>query len=167
MKRKPGETIGPRQRDFLTYLARLSCMAFPRPTFVNIGVQLGCSMHCLHDGCPQSDLIGVDIDDKWFTPTMKRISRRLIHGNSNAVHTRVDAPVHLLFIDGGHSASVVRGDIAGWVPKLPLGGIVAFHDLHMGPVHRAFSEWWRDAEKDWWEVPNSPLPGLRAFWRVR
>lgn len=158
-----GKSISLHQREFLVRLAEETCITFPKPVIVNIGVHVGCSLYCLHAGCPHAKLIGVDINEKWLTPSKKEIAR-LILGDSNLVHTKVRKPIHLLFIDGGHSYHTVKGDINGWVPELVVGGIVAFHDLHLAPVQRAFREWY-DSES-WEEIPDPPCKGFRAFRRI-
>lgn len=154
--------MGIRQRELLVYLSEEVCTKFVHPVIVNIGVHVGCSMYCLHAGCESATLWGVDIEEKWLTPAMRSIGNALI-GNSNVVHEQVPAPIHLLFIDGGHAYGVVKGDIDGWVPKICIGGIVAFHDMHMPGVQMAFTEWCESADWNWAEIPDSPLPGLRAF----
>lgn len=45
--------------------------------------------------------------------------------------THVKEPVGLLFIDGDHSYEGVRADFDGWVPRLTMGGVVAFHDTNI------------------------------------
>jgi predicted O-methyltransferase YrrM len=40
-----------------------------------------------------------------------------------------EQPVELVFIDGAHDYESVRQDIAAWMPKLVVGGTIAFHDV--------------------------------------
>lgn len=51
------------------------------------------------------------------------------------------SPVRLLFVDGDHSHSAVRDDIALWVPLVVAGGLVFFDDYqNMSGVERAVGE---------------------------
>lgn len=161
------KSIDTPQREFLVRLSQNICAVFLNPTIVNIGVHVGTSMYCLYAGCPTANLIGVDILEKFFIPSMREISSRLILGDSNVVHAEVEPPVHLLFIDGCHAYDAVKRDIEGWVPKILLKGIVAFHDLHMGQVFKAFNEWRESTEENWEEVESPPNPGFRAFRRMK
>jgi predicted O-methyltransferase YrrM len=44
------------------------------------------------------------------------------------VATTFDRSIDLLFVDGDHDELAVRRDIDTWAPKVPEGGVVAFHD---------------------------------------
>ena len=161
-----GEIPGIGQRTFLVDVARAVSDTFPTPTIVNIGVRRGASLHCLRAGAPNAVLVGIDI--QFPNPIGKDdLDATFIHGNSNTVHDQVEPPVHLVFIDGGHGYGTCKGDVEAWVPKIPLGGIVSFHDMHMGGVITAFNEWWRAEYTNWEEVEGSPCPGLRAFRRTQ
>lgn len=46
------------------------------------------------------------------------------------VADRTAAEVSLLLIDAGHDERSLREDMDAWLPKLPSGGVVAFHDYH-------------------------------------
>lgn len=74
-----------------------------------------------------------------------------------------DQPIALLFVDGDHSYAGVKADIAAWLPFVPVGGKVAFHDcacqtnklphsLHF-EVTKAVSEWFQ-AEASQWKLVN-------------
>lgn len=43
------------------------------------------------------------------------------------------SPIALLFIDGGHSQQAADVDYAGWAPWVPIGGILAIHDVFPDP----------------------------------
>ena len=64
----------------------------------------------------------------------------LVMRSTEAV-SRVDGPVHLLFVDGDHSTEGARRDAETWLPRLAQGGIAMFHDVatsgYAGP-RRAF-----------------------------
>lgn len=49
--------------------------------------------------------------------------------NSRVVGQIWNEPIGLLFVDGSHSQSAVRDDLAGFMPHVIEGGIVALHDL--------------------------------------
>ncbi|KKK82407.1 hypothetical protein LCGC14_2803690 [marine sediment metagenome] len=36
--------------------------------------------------------------------------------------------VHMVFVDGDHGTKPVERDIAAWLPRVTVGGIMAFHD---------------------------------------
>jgi hypothetical protein len=40
-----------------------------------------------------------------------------------------DHSIDAIFIDGDHSEAAVRADIAAWLPKVKLGGIICGHDI--------------------------------------
>jgi hypothetical protein len=161
-----GEIFGMGQRAFLVSVAKAVSDAFSNLTIVNIGVRRGASLHCIRAGAPDATLIGIDIQP--CNPIGKGgLDAVYIHGDSNAVHEQVEPPIHLVLVDGGHGYDTVKGDIEGWVPKIPVSGIVALHDMHMGGVIKAFDEWWGLEANNWEEMPGSPGPGFRAFRRIR
>jgi predicted O-methyltransferase YrrM len=43
--------------------------------------------------------------------------------------SRVEEPVHLLFVDGDHSIEGARLDAEIWLPRLAPGGVAMFHDV--------------------------------------
>ena len=51
-----------------------------------------------------------------------------IWGDSKIVGKRWPVPIDMLFIDGDHIEEAKRADIETWLPHVPSGGIVAFHD---------------------------------------
>lgn len=152
----------------LTYNDRLCLRALAEyiakdiqtPVIVNIGLWRGGSMCCLREGAPTATLIGVDVRIL-NGELLKKLDARIIKGDSCQCADLVDAPVHLLFIDGDHHEEAVRCDIAEWIPKIPSGGVVAFHDYsppaeslakpelyHLADVKRVVDEWQEDAKWD-------------------
>ncbi len=55
----------------------------------------------------------------------------ILKTSSEAART-FDQPIDLLFIDGAHGESFVRKDAELWLPKVKIGGTVAFHDSFIG-----------------------------------
>ena len=159
------------ERRWLKATAEKIQTKFGSPVIVNIGVFRCASMYCLRAGAPKAKLVGVDIKpcDVKIDPGLKA---QFIIADSAKCHDRVKPPVHLLVIDGDHNYRAVKADLAGWVPKIPPGGIVAVHDYAPLPKHlvllpelegvrRAVSEW---AEKAKWERLPAP-DSLAAFRR--
>jgi predicted O-methyltransferase YrrM len=56
-----------------------------------------------------------------------------IVGDSPSVAAHWSTPLGLVFIDGAHSADLVRTDYEAWAPKLTRGGLLAFHDVFVDP----------------------------------
>jgi MMP 1-O-methyltransferase len=57
----------------------------------------------------------------------------LVVGESSTVARSWQAPLSLLFIDGGHGEEVAWQDFASWSPKLAPGGTLAIHDVFADP----------------------------------
>ena len=141
---------------------------FSQPTIVNIGVFEFASMYCLRAGAPAARLIGVDIE--YPKRPHAELKAELITGDSRKCHTRVKAPIHLLFVDGDHSYATVKADIANWTPKIAPEGIVVFHDYaptkkhllkwKLHGVRQAIDEWARTS--GWKRIP---APGSLAAFR--
>lgn len=172
------------ERQWLVTQARDMRQVVEKPVIVNIGVRYGASMYCLRQGCPTATLIGVDINmaQAWIGPQLDDHGKLvLLNADSRECHTQVDGPVDLLVIDGDHHKEVIEADIKNWMPKVPVGGVVAFHDYnpkpgavrglpHLADVKRAVNAWVVDHQAPtagaWWNpiaAPNS----LAAFRRVR
>lgn len=47
---------------------------------------------------------------------------------SNDAIEDVPEPIDLIFIDGAHEYEAVLQDFQNWYPKVPVGGVMAFHD---------------------------------------
>jgi len=54
-------------------------------------------------------------------------------GDSCSIAAHWQAPVDLCFIDGGHGTGPAWRDLAGWAPKVVLGGVLAIHDVFPDP----------------------------------
>ena len=57
----------------------------------------------------------------------------LVVGESSTVARSWQAPLSLLFIDGGHGEQVAWDDFAGWSPQVAPGGTLAIHDVFADP----------------------------------
>ena len=128
------------ERVLLHDLAREVTRTFPPPiTIVNVGVRQGGSLHCLRAGAPSSTLYGIDIDFSTI-PLVGDPSATLIEGDSGdpLVQFQIPSPIHLLFVDGGHEEHFVLGYIKGYCHKVPLHGIVAFHDYYDRHIPSSF-----------------------------
>lgn len=171
--RTPGEFVRRGERLLLHRLAQDVAQRFERPTIVNVGVSHGATLHCLYAGAPQAEHIGIDIDLK-RRPLRgaKALSDvKLIEMDSNQY--RPKGPVHLAFIDGGHSYATVWGDIKVLVPHIPVGGVIAFHDYAPVPrdarrlagLKRAIDEWHKSVGDAWALYVSAD--SIVAFQRVK
>src|SRR5580698_1877535 len=55
-------------------------------------------------------------------------------GRSAAVAALWQAPLGLLFIDGGHTDAAAVADYEGWAPRVAPGGALAIHDVFPDPA---------------------------------
>lgn len=149
-----GKAIVPAERHWLRDIAAQVEGDFgPQAVIVNVGIFRGATMYCMRAGAPSARLVGIDVAYPQGARLLPSLRAEVIVANSGACHSRFDGPVHLLFVDGDHRYEGVRADIAGWAPKIPPGGVVAFHDFETAPevaakhagVKRAVLEWEREA----------------------
>jgi len=155
------------EQEWLVALASDVCAQFERPTFVNIGVSWGCSMHCLRAGCASARLVGIDVDfQKKSVISPEALRAELVNASRQSYCTDFDGPVHLLFIDGSHKLEDVAADIR-WTPKVVEGGVVAFHDYDFPPppnsyVKQAVDEWLAEEGHLWESITSvKPMKALR------
>jgi len=144
------------ERLLLRDLAHKMTQTFsPTITIVNIGIREGGSLHCLRAGAPQAKLIGIDRDFH-TTPIVGNPNAVLIEGNSTnpKIQSLICAPIHLLFVDGGHEKHTVSQDIAGYAPKIPPRGLVAFHDYYERHLPSGFGV--RLAVDEWMSADRWP-----------
>jgi hypothetical protein len=57
-----------------------------------------------------------------------------IVGDSAAVAANWSTPAALVFLDGGHGATVCWADYRGWAPQVAPGGFLVFHDVFPDPT---------------------------------
>lgn len=123
----PGALMSLTEREWLRRVAASIAIEFPSPMILNIGVYKGASMHCLRAGAPNATLVGIDVAS--YTLLAPNILRaEILLGDSRKFGPKWRRPIHLLFIDGGHSYEVVRTDILNFGKHVVLGGVIAFHD---------------------------------------
>ena len=171
-KTASGNALPLAERTYLRDAAATVALQWKKPVIVNIGVLMCASMYCLRAGSVSAQLVCVDIH-KPRSKVHSWLKAKFIIADSKVCHKFFKDPIRLLFVDGDHRYAGVKADIAGWVPKVMVGGMVIFHDCYPLPkaisVHpevegvlRAVSEWFEGA-KGWTELkaPNS----LRAFRR--
>lgn len=58
----------------------------------------------------------------------------MIVGQSTVVAAGWEAPIGMLFIDGGHGQEVAWADYRAWTPKIAPGGTLAMHDVFPNPA---------------------------------
>jgi predicted O-methyltransferase YrrM len=136
--------------DWLNYLTRDEVDELQRiakkprkktPTIVNIGAGAGTSGLAFAEARPEADLYTIDIrpsgplgglegernafnDAGLLHPTQ-------ILGDSKEVGVDWQLPVDVLFVDGDHSESGIRGDIEIWLPHVKRNGYIIFHDYNL------------------------------------
>ena len=57
-----------------------------------------------------------------------------IVGRSADVARLWQAPLGMLFIDGGHTEAAAQADYEGWAPRVARGGALAIHDVFPDPA---------------------------------
>lgn len=164
----PGDALTPDEREWIARMSGDVAAGFSAACLVHLGVNLGGSLHCSRGGAPNAQVVGIDLDITRFRPGPGSEGEiELIQGDSRLLGRWFDAPVHFLFVDTDHSESTVYAELLGWLPLVPAGGVVAFHDYgnaHLSwcaGVKRAVDKW------DWSGWAELPAAGsIRAFTRV-
>jgi predicted O-methyltransferase YrrM len=72
----------------------------------------------------RSTLTGLSLDDDVIA----------IVGRSADVARLWQAPLGMLFIDGGHTEAAAQADYEGWAPRVAPGGALAIHDVFPDPA---------------------------------
>lgn len=108
------------------------------PVIVNIGAGAGTSGLAFAEARPGADLYTVDISpggpkgglegERHAFDGANLVYPTQILGDSKIVGKDWKLNIDILFVDGDHSASGIRGDIEAWVPHVKKGGYVIFHD---------------------------------------
>jgi MMP 1-O-methyltransferase len=72
----------------------------------------------------RATLAGLGLDEDVIT----------IVGRSADVARLWQAPLGMLFIDGGHTEAAAQSDYEGWAPRVARGGALAIHDVFPDPA---------------------------------
>lgn len=154
-----GEFLKPTERRLLYQLAKRIADHFDKPNIINIGVSWGGSVHCLHAGAPEAYITAIDIDyQRRPVQEMDKLPESKVDFVvADSKYLKFDQLAHLVFVDGDHCYEGVKGDGDNWIPRIPIGGIVAFHDYSPQPrdierlagVKRAVDEWHEANTKSW------------------
>lgn len=115
-------------------LKRLAGALPPDPLIINIGAADGVSALAFAEARPDALIWSLDVlpceqelanlDKAGFG--RKRVVRLL--GRSQDIGERFPFVADMVFVDGDHHYSGVRGDIAVWADKVRPGGFISFHD---------------------------------------
>ena len=154
-----GEKILPIERSLLYSMAEYVSETFDDPTIVNIGVSWGASVHCLHAGAPSARLVAIDIDLETRPVQGLELLEgvEFIKAESGPYGLGFVNEVYMIFFDGNHTYNGVKEDIHGWLPRIPLGGIIAFHDYapakrdqeRLKGVRQAVEDWYKQTDGKW------------------
>ena len=132
-----------------------------------VGVRSGVNSAHILKYCPQVgvlravDIVPITTGNEWI---LKLDRFEFIEGDSvDVARTFDDETFDIVFVDADHSEASVRRDVAAWLPKVKLGGIIAGHDygsknhpgvkiavddLFCGHAHPIKL----DANKVWWTI---------------
>lgn len=119
----------------------------PNATCVNIGCGAATSIIALLEYRPDLYLYSVDIDEYNGMSQLAQagILSHIVKviGDSKQVEWN-GGPIDYLFVDGCHEEECIRGDIAAWLPRMKVGGIMLFHDygsVNWDAVQRVVDEY--------------------------
>jgi predicted O-methyltransferase YrrM len=90
-------------------------------------------------------------------------------GDSPIVAGRWSTPLDFCFIDGGHGDVPAWADYRGWSPHVPVGGLLAIHDVFPDPADggRPPFDLWRHALDSGAFTEDGECGSLRVLKRVR
>lgn len=146
----PGAQVTQGERHFIKYCAE-QFGSVPNPTFVNIGVMWGCTVHCLRAGHPTAIIYALDIKYAWEIKHKDEINVHWLTGDSRT-YDWTGGPIQLLLIDGDHHYATISKDILNWTRYVPINGMVLYHDYRptahnlrqfpeLADVQKAVGEW--------------------------
>jgi len=96
------------------------------------------------DEMEENAYVGITDIEKDFLNNTKHLSNyfKTIKALSHEAAVNFeDGSVDCLFIDAGHSYEAVKADIAAWLPKMKVGGLISGHDYNAWEgVNRAVNE---------------------------
>jgi len=159
-----------KERNWLFILAQ---SVKPKQLIFNVGVEYGASIVCFCEGNKSARVIGVDIDPLKFTDH-KYTNFNFIQRDSTALAAEWKKRISLLFIDGGHTRSIIKKDLA-YTNFVKVGGHAAFHDCYswdapLTPhkicpeVNEEISRWYSLNRDKWIELPV--IDSIRTFRRL-
>ena len=103
------------------------------PTCANIGSGAGTSVLAVMLTRPDAIMYDIDITPDNGVAQMREFGLsesanwHRLTGDSKTI--AYDGPMlDYLFVDGDHSADGLRGDLAAWLPRVKVGGLVLIHD---------------------------------------
>ena len=152
--------IKPDEREFLYNAARETVPTLSG-VIVNIGVEYGASMVCLHAGNPSAWLFGIDIDMSKYEG-IKHDRIILIETKSSNMLAFWRTGIDLLFVDGDHGYHGVMQDTV-WTKLVKPGKLAIFQDCYdwdtdppvphkvCPGVNKAVSEWFNRQKSEAWE----------------
>jgi len=90
----------------------------------------------------------------------------VVHESARLARLWPELGLGLVFIDGGHGATVVRADYDGWARHVVPGGLLVFHDVFEDPADggQAPYQVWQQAVADGF-TPVSTTGSLRVLQR--
>ena len=121
-------------------LKELVSMLPTNPIIVNIGAERGTSTLAMLEERPDAFIFSIDTGQcqQEFSNLSKALldTKKVVRilGRSQEIGDLWPYEVHLVFVDGDHSAQGVSGDIFAWRDKIVKNGIFAFHDYIPEPI---------------------------------
>jgi len=170
--------LKPEERQHLFDLARSFARVYGHHVIINIGVEMGGSMVCLRQGCPDADLYGIDIDLSTLPQDVNTAlgsNTFLIEKDSLLYVPEVvlqhGLRVNLAFIDGLHYKKYVSNDALLSELVIP-GGYIVFHDAYLWDntdqqqpeVYPPIEDWLAEHSNQWEERPK--VGTMRTFKRT-
>jgi len=157
------DRFGPRWKyaDILTVLLGIS-KSIKVKSYLEIGVRRGRSMAVVASVHPEARIVGFDMwihnyvgienpGAEFVQKELEKVGYRqqaeLITGDSRKTvrkyfRAHPDAFFDLITVDGDHSASGAKADLANVIPRLKVGGFLVFDDI-CNPYHPQLQKVWQ------------------------
>ena len=129
---------------------------------VELGVEIGRGMASMHFGCPEANIVGVDILDvtgpaNSFKPYAVPGRWRIIWGDSLEFgREQPQAKIGLLHVDSDHLYATTLVEWQMYRPMMVSGGVMCFDDLDCEGVRRVWDEQVLDIDQ------KVEMPGLHS-----
>lgn len=108
-------------------------------TIVDLGVRHGFSSSIFLEDSEinNNKVYGVDLGLFELTPLVKSHKNFTFIQNDSIIagNEWKNGPVNFLFVDTIHIKEQVLGELESWMPHVPEGSIIAFHDTNWGEGH--------------------------------